>query len=293
MPKILYIGSFKKIWDEEGVARGLEANGCSVIRIEEQGFRYQDYAEIKEREKPDYVLFAKLKIPNQYREAIARSGFCYIPDLYWGLSRQYRILGDHMFKARAILSPDGGNDDKWEDAGIRHRLLRQGIADEYYYQSPQEKTKDIVFIGTINSQYPYRTKLIRFLRSTYGDRFHWYGKTNTDEKRGHDLNELIGQTKIVIGESVYSPHYWSNRIYETTGRGGFIIHPTIPGLDGEFEPYKEFMPYRHNDFDGLKDIIEYYLKHDEERDRIARAGFDRCKNYTLQKRCNQLLRYIG
>jgi len=133
---------------------------------------------------------------------------------------------------------------------------------------------------------------MEFLTSTYGDRFHWYGRTNTAEVRGEKLNDLYNSA-IVIGDSVYSPHYWSNRIYEVLGRGGFLIHPMIEGIEKEFKPFKHFIPYNHHDYKGLKEKIDYFLEHEEERDKIRMAGFAYCKkNHTLDNRCRQFLDYV-
>jgi len=98
---------------------------------------------------------------------------------------------------------------------------------------------------------------------------------------------------VVVGDSVYSPRYWSNRLYETIGRGGFLIFPKIPGIDGEFTPYKHFVPYDYFDFDGLKEKIDYYISHDKEREEIKMAGFEHCKNkHTYRHRCEYLIKRV-
>ncbi|MCL5667332.1 MAG: glycosyltransferase [Patescibacteria group bacterium] len=300
MPKILYIGSFQRLWDEEGIAQALEAAGCKVFRMEENSFKFSVAKDLLDLEKPDLVMWAKLKIDPRIRyfflqhlEQLNFTTACYLPDLYWGLTRQWKAQRkEPPFRCTYAFTPDGGHDQDWKESGIRHFTIRQGIAKDFCYLAKPEKkySFDVVFVGSMNGEYPYRQRLIEWLRKEYPGKFKWIGKGEEQEIRGHELNKLYASCKVVIGESVYSPFYWSNRIYETIGRGGFIIHPTVPGLDSEYEPYKHFVPYFHNDFDGLKEKINYFLTHETKRKKIALAGFEHTKtHHTLDYRIKQLL----
>ena len=69
--------------------------------------------------------------------------------------------------------------------------------------------------------------------------------------------------------------------------------PDIEGLDKEFIPYKHYIPYKKLDLLDLKDKIDYYLKHDEEREQIRREGFEFCKaNYTYKNRVEEIIKYV-
>ncbi len=303
MLKIFYIGSFGKLWDEEGIARAFEAKGCQVFRFEENNLKYVPMKEMLAQHRPDFVFWAKFKsdprmryyVLQAIREAKVKT-VCYMPDLYWGLSRQWKAeKRQPPFCANFVLSPDGGNDAKWKENKINHFTVRQGIPEEYcYMEKPDPKYAfDVVFVGQLNPGFPYRRALIEWLRSEYKERFRWIGKLNSDEMRGHELNKLYISSKVIVGDSVYSAFYWSNRIYETIGRGGFIVHPKIPGLEQEFEAYKHFVPYNYNDFKSLREVIGYFLAHDSEREKIAAAGFEHVKHHhTLNHRCEQILKII-
>lgn len=299
---IAYIGKFQKLWDEEGIARSLESLGVTVIRFDEENFVRPDIDTIIEL-KPDILLFAKLKINEADRVILMQEAkinkifaVCFMPDLFFGLYREIKIYGnDPMFSADLVCSPDGGNDKKFKNAGINHRLLRQGIWQDFcYIHHANVPQYDVVFVGSENGEFPYRQELTRFLSHTYRDRFKHIGAHDTNEIRGDALNPLYSSVPIVVGDSVYSSHYWSNRIYETIGRGGFMIHPEIPGLEKEFEYYKDFIPYKYGDFQRLKEKIDYFLHHKEKRDIIRLSGFKKVKeNYTLYHRAKELLSIIN
>ena len=296
--KIAYIGSFKYLYDEQGIALALEELGHSVERYAEDNFTFETIAKIL-ASKPDFLLFAKLKIDLRLRGKLLEhckkhkvKTVCWMPDLYFGLGRQFRVdTKDPIFLADFVCSPDGGNDEQWKAREINHHLLRQGIPlSETSTGASTTRPFDIVFVGSQNPEFKYRQELLRRLREKYQKRFQWYGRDYTHEVRGSDLNDLYASVKVVIGDSVYSPHYWSNRVYETLGRGGFLIHPRIPGLDKEFRYYDHLVPYDYGDFDGLFEKIDYYLEHDDERLAIQKSGHKIvAAKYTIIHRVKELL----
>lgn len=293
--KIAYIGSFKRLFDEEGIARSFEALGHQVIRFNEAGFHEGMIQQVLDT-KADILLFAKLKIEYALRDRLIDSfpgkTVCYVPDLYWGLSRQYLPKNrDTIFRADFVLTPDGGNDALWKESRVNHYCVRQGIYDKEIGYIKGKKIHDLTFVGAINPQFPYRKSLISFVSNNFN--LHWVGGRREDECRGKALSELIGASKVVLGDSVKSPRYWSNRIYETIGRGGMIIHPMTEGLDEEYEPYKHFIPYEYGDFNGLRAKIDYYIKHPEEAEKIALAGMEYTReHHTLLNRCEQILNIV-
>jgi hypothetical protein len=230
--RIAFIGQFDKLHDEEGKAKSFEKLGHAVFRFSEIAFRSETVSDVFDC-KPDMLIYAKLKIDFKLKKEIIEGckkrgikTVCWVPDLYWGLGREYRIFADVVFKSDFVCTPDGGNNNRWIDAGVNHHTIRQGIYDDDCFVGKKDgKLPEIVFVGCVNGEWPYRGSLIRFLTKTYGKRFHWYGVHDSDEVRNSELNTLYNSAKIVIGDSLYSPYYWSNRIYETIGRGGFIIHP--------------------------------------------------------------------
>jgi hypothetical protein len=302
----LYLGSFDNPYDTEVyIANTLEMLGHKVTRRTTPRVTKKELNELLSKSW-DAVLLSKgwFDFPisevhetfNKYRKKQKYIGWFF--DLIWGTIREKQLIySHHIFKADLVLTTDGGNVERWKEAGINHKVLRQGI---YYPEAIAGKARskyayDVVFVGTsIHREafgWKYREELITMLKNRYGSRFKQFG--HAGEIRNLELNDLYASAKVVVGDSVYSPLYWSNRIYETLGRGGFLIFPMIAGLEKEFIPYKHFIPYDYGNYNQLFEKIDYYISNAEDRNIIRKAGQDHCReNHSYTVRCKQLIKYI-
>lgn len=298
--KITYIGAFKNLWDEEGNARALESLGHKVTRYEERNFNPDEDLPKILSDKPDFIFMAKLKLPVG-REIVfkefKRAGIttvCWNFDLYWGLDREVDIKTDPIFRCDYVFTPDGGNDSRWKNAGVNHYCVRQGIHKGYCYKGKNipMMTHDVSFVGSENKHWKKRKDMCQQLMQSFD--FHWYGRINTLDIRGDKLNDLYTSTKVIVGDSVYSPYYWSNRIYETLGRGGFLLFHNVEGIENDYTPYKHFIPYEMNNWKDLTNKVTEYLKKSEDRKRLSEAALKHTlENHTLEHRCQEILKYIG
>lgn len=288
--RISYIGKFGRIYDEEYIARSFESLGHEVQRLSENYLTHQFMGLIDEF-KPDVVLFAKLFISEPAKllawlkeKDIKTASWNF--DLYWDYPREERIYTTYGFKADKVFTTDGGHEERWKKIGIDHQCVRQGIYKEECYLESLQHPDGIVFIGSPNGLFPERQEMMGELNRTYHN-FTWYGINSTHEIRSTELNKLYAKTKIVVGDSVYSPYYWSNRVVETLGRGGFLIHQEVPGLKEEY-PY--LVTYERGNLEDLKEKINYYMVHEGERQMLIRQNFEWVKeHYTMDKKCAELI----
>lgn len=301
--KIVYIGDFRKPYDTERyVAHAFKELGHEVQCYQEDRLNIDDPQEIVNEIKTmgaELVLFSKGSPrgnAKQLIESLKAAGIktaTWLFDLYFGLPNfRAERLKKRLppYNVEFIFSTDGGHQKEFEEIGVKHLLLRQGIHEPEAIMYDRPKTQDIVFVG--NDAYQTRANMLEMLHSHYGKRFKWRGKPG-DTIRNLPLNELYASTKIVVGDSQPSPRYWSNRIYETLGRGGFLLHPYVEGLEEEFEIGKHLVTYKYGDLDDLFAKIDYYLEHEEEREAIRKAGFEHVKaNYTYKHRCQKLLEML-
>lgn len=279
--------------DEEYIAQGFEKLGNTVVRIEDSSTP-GEVKDALERYKPDMLIYCKWQQPKELDLTISslkREGMrtvCWLFDLYFNYSRENQVHTKSFFKSDYVFTTDGGQQVRFKEAGVNHFCVRQGIRPEECFIQ-EGKPIGVAFIGSDNPLYPYRCKMLGEIMRTFNN-FTWYGRGDTDEKRGTDLNELFGNTKVIIGDSVYSPYYWSNRVVETLGRGGFLIHPEVEGIKEEY-PY--LVTYEKDNIQDLKNKIMYYLQHEDERKEIVQKNFEWVRdNYTVEKKCQELLDYV-
>jgi len=290
--KILYLGRFEPFWaTEEYVRQALVEEGHDVKKIHLDGRQKLRGImwHVKEFE-PDFVLFSKsgaklswfseLIVSLKKKEVLT---VAWIWDLYWG----YRSKKPAQFRCEKVFTTDGGHDQKWLDQDINHEVVRQGIHAPDRVIKPGDYKHDVCFVGSAES-YRGRTHLTRWLKATYGERYR-----HVKGVRGIELNNVLAKCKVIIGDSYPVKNYWSNRIYEVLGRGGFFMHPKTEGLDKEFKSGKHYISYDRLDRHDLKTAIDYWVDHDEEREEIRQFGFKHCgENFTYNHRIRELITAI-
>jgi hypothetical protein len=311
--KIVFIGKFDELYHEEGKARGLQKLGHDVYRFDELHTTMRDYVRITHI-APDVVIYTKLRFKDsvQFIKQLLKDGILtvsWFPDYCFDWNEGMLKYNKHMCamsNSDLILIPDGRNSLKWKSLGLKQYCVRQEIYDDMCYVGTPipDLNKDVLFIGTVNdAMYKHRVPLIQFLQQTYGNRFLHLGGNNSDTVRNADLNDVIASVKVVIGDSLYAPSYWSNRIYETIGRGGFILHNEIEDLEKEYSVGEHFDTYkvlakkigwgREVDYVDLKIKLDLYLNNDELRNNIAASGMNYTKqHYTMTNRCSEVVEII-
>lgn len=288
--KILYVGNFSPFHRTENyVAHALRQYGdvrLSALDVK-KNFILRLAIEAVQKEKPDVVLFSKAKarwIGHLIEHCRANKilTVAWLWDLYFGFRRER----PPQFRCDVVCSTDGGHEEKWRELGVNHHILRQGIHDPDYYMVEPRYECDVGFVG--NRDYcPARRRFVRWLKKQYGGRFVLH--TNT---RGQALNEALSRVKVIVGDSYPASNYWSNRIYEITGRGGFLLHPETVGLEAEFTDGLHYVAFDRKNFPALREKIDYYVGHDAEREKIRIAGWARCGKYTYHDRVEKLLEII-
>jgi hypothetical protein len=178
--------------------------------------------------------------------------------------------------------------DIWPLVAPRAEALRRG--DGFF----RERDIDLIYVG---QQYGPKVDRLTKLKNRFGSRFKVYGRwplagyggfarwlkgkpalwTRVRAISDEERTRLYYRTKIGFNMHLSQiPRETGNmRMYEVPAHGMLLLCDKA-GLNAHeqiFEPDKEAVFY-----DSIEDAIErieYYLQHDEERERIARAGFAR------------------
>lgn len=319
--KIAYVGNFsQRHCTEVHIALTLEDLGHEVVRLQEDRsntanglinrikmagpidlFLWTRTFDLMTPEMPEFLEIIKaLSIPTA----------SYHLDLYVGLKREDGLDTDAFWQTDYVFTPDGDptSAEVFKRKDINHYYMKPGVyKGECYISGQNTIINDVLFVGGGeatdagpqygHTEWPYRGELIKWLRDNYGDRFTKYGWPQ-DSVRNEELNVIYSNSKVTVGDSLClnfnHPYYWSDRVYETIGRGGFIIHPYIKGMKEEFKDGVHLRYYEYGNFKQLKYFIDYYLKHTEEREKIRQAGHKFVKEHaTYHNRLTQMLDIVG
>lgn len=236
-------------------------------------------------------------------------------DLWLGIKRQKDLETDPYWDIDYFFSVDKLMVDFLNSREDMPKAfyLPAGVFEDECYIGEYDKSvaHDIIFVGSraYHPEWSYREKLISWLEKTYGNKFALYGRDGLGVKRGDDLNRLYASSKIVVGDTLCQgfnyPYYLSDRVFETTGRGGFMIHPFIEGLQDLFNlsdylkdekghyrknEGREIVAYPFNDFEYLKYAIDYFLKNEAEREKVRQAGHIKTRlHHTYTSRLKYLI----
>jgi glycosyl transferase family 1 len=217
-------------------------------------------------------------------------------DRFWGLNildkREERI-GTHAFwKTDTVFTADGGNDEKFQARGVNHIWMPPAVVSrDCYFGTPSlQFNSPVAFAGAdgYHPEYPFRPRLVSRLKETYGTNFRLYQGI-----REAALNNLYATCRVLVGDSCFAgaDRYWSDRVPETIGRGGFLIYPATPGLS-----IPGLVTYEPQNIDDLIKKVNYFIDddHQQERIRLRNEAHEFVKaNHTYTNRMKTLLEVMN
>lgn len=301
--RVAYLGNFKHSFcTESHISKTLELLGHTVERLQEDEVRMLQVADIANQSDlflwtrtPDLVRFDGVELLKN----IHKPKVSYHLDLYCGI-RENQLDVDPFFKTDAVFQADGEPESCkiFAEKKINAYWFPPAVFEPECYIAPakDEFKSDIAFVGGTTSyhkEWPYRLELIEWLQKNYTKNFKIYPNEESGAVMDDRLNQLMSSAKILIADTLCMnfthKNYWSNRIPEETGRGGFVIAPKINGLEKFYKDKKHLVNYEYGNFVQLKDLIDYYLTHDKERYKIKLAGhLHTKKHHTFTQRIEQM-----
>ena len=200
-----------------------------------------------------------------------------------------------------VATTDPQSVPKYHSIGYKNVILSQWACNQYLYKPiPGEKTMDAAFIGMPHGD---RKKVIGYLRQNGVDvktrGYGWPEGRLTQEQ----MIETFSRAKINLNLANSSTKsrifFWrkgtqqiKGRNFEVPGCGGFLMTNYVAHLEDYFEIGKEVVC-----FEDKKDLLEkvrYYLNNDEEREKVAQAGYERTiNNHTYEKRFLEIFQKMG
>lgn len=333
--QIAYVGNFGAEHSTENhVARALEFNGHSVTRFQENsprwwvmvtrdqeafdtdfdlvlwtrtGWNYTAYGYANQ----DEALGAQWHFLQQMRrKGVPVAG--YHLDLFHGLNPEREAIVDEpFFAADLVITADGGSQEWFASKMVNHHWMPPGVSapecepgmfrDEFH--------STLAFVGSWQGHYhpesKHRFELVRWLQENFRRDCKFWPEEGRPAIRGADLRDLYASVDIVVGDSclVGTGHanYWSDRIPETLGRGGLLLHPEVAGLRPAFQEQSAVngcpgLPWTWEAFewDQLGSLIETTLGMSAEA-RHAAAAWTRqyvLRYHTYEVRMRQLVELL-
>lgn len=321
MTTIAYIGNFVPDHSTENELRwAFTAIGVKVVPIQEElvADRWDDV--VTAVGQADMVLYTMThgldeSVSNDLW-AVAREkavpSACFHLDLFYGLSSPKGHTGiprdqcpalHPMFRTDFAFTADGGHEDEFARDGVDHTWLPPAVSQ--FECKPgkfqQDLASDVAFVGSWDSYHPesnHRPELVSKLVEWYGDRCRFWPRRGMPALRGADLRDLYASVKVVVGDSCFPsvgdrphPRYISDRVPETLGRGGVLLHPHVEGAYPDLWPGLPSWPLW--DWDGLHNRIERLLADDNQRTWLSLLGRSlTLAHHTYTNRARRILEVV-
>ncbi len=141
----------------------------------------------------------------------------------------------------------------------------------------EKQIYDIGFIG--NDTYPHRRKLLEMLKQNFK-------VLCTTSEPGEKYSRLLNQCKLTFNCSMQNDV--NMRFFEAISCGRLLLTDYLPDQDNYATKFKHYLIYSSGN--TLLGRVRYYLKHEKERERIAKAGMIHIQqNHNYDIRLKQLL----
>jgi hypothetical protein len=286
---IAYIGNFEPRYSTENdVKEAFEHLGHKVIALQENNVSMEQVCE--QATKSDLLL-----VTGTWGDALPLSEFLDLThematlgkptatlhlDTFWSTKRGGRKWWrEPMFHTAYIFTADGDYGMEWELLGKNHLWLPPAVrhSASKFGKERESYECDVAFVGSNGEGYheevwTYRKELLEELRKMCKKNNWTFRNPGGDEpkiERGDDMNDFYASAKVTVGDSLClkkeDSRYWSDRVPEATGRGGFLIMPHIKHLKYEWS----MLPtYGWGNWKQIEEMIKYYLKNEEERHTI-------------------------
>jgi hypothetical protein len=319
--RVAYVGNFQPEHSTENhVLQALGNLGHHVLPLQENSAATWDQLRTDQLPEPvDVLLWTRTgwdwpamtgwswEQATQYQadalDAMAKAGVPTIGfhlDRWWGLDRELQVYDEPFFGCDLVATADGGHAEQWEAANVNHVWMPPGVLLAECQRAPRPRPDyartPIVWVGSWQRYHaewlPYRRELIQRLQRRYRRQLGLFPRRGQG-LRGAELTDLYAAAKVVVGDSCLAgdaTHYWSDRIPETLGRGGLLIHPEVHGLADHFTPGEHLLTYKLGDWDQLYEHIDWALAHPDEAAAIRTAGQAHVmQHHTYERRMDQLL----
>jgi len=290
----------------------------------------KELLETVQKEKPDLCFFflfrdeIKKQTIKKIKENTNSKTFNWFADDHFrfcNFSKYYAPLFNW------VSTTDSQAVKRYHKMGYKNVIKTQWACNHYLYKPFNlEKIYDVSFIGQPHSN---RKKVVNQIKKAGINIKCWgqgweNGRVSQDEmikifsqsKINLNLTKSSGNINLKALASIFfkrelnnslksiNPKYWFNnfqsilnkkreqikgRNFEIPGSGGFLLTSDADNLIDYYKNGQEIVIYKN--INDMIDKIKYYLSHNEEREVIAQAGYERTiKEHTYKQRFNNIFK---
>jgi len=228
--------------------------------------------------KADILLVIKGELldPTMIYSAPRYSVFWYQDDIFtkmdsrndmWNLAWAFNRVYSYDWNALDYCRQLGARSVKW---------LPCAADPETHAKLDREKEFDVSFVGQ-----PFRKRLELFEKLAKRYERHFFGVDYAN------YADIVARTKVNLNVGKGDTGI-QQRVFEILAMGGFLVTTNIPDNGKLFEDGTHLRYF--DDENHLCELIDYYLAHDEERERIAAQGQESVlANHTYRHRVKKIL----
>ena len=245
-------------------------------------------------EKPDYIFYIthQNEISPENLQDWREKGFRvvgFFPDDDWRFENYSKFKAKEFF---CSVTFSYGAINKYKANNLRVIQGHWGANPKYYFPIPSLNSYDVSFVGR---RYAVRENFIIPLRQA-GISVHGFGR---NWKSGYipfkDLVSIFSNSRINLNFNISMVDSKIKeikaRVVEVPMCGGFLLTSYAEGLEEYFRIGEEIIC-----FTSLQDLIskvKYYLENDEERKKIAAAGYKAAlERHTWQREFSYILKEL-
>lgn len=245
--------------------------------------------EIVKKENPDYIFLSTYlhQINTETLDRIAEIGvkvIAWFSDDHWRFDNYSKLIAKHVF---CSVTTDKYAVEKYKQEGLKVIKSQWASNPDYYKKIDSGILYDVSFVG---GKYKKRQKKLDYLKSK-DVCINVFGKGFNSFLKFDKMIEVFNASRINLNFSDSSTKGFDTqikgRVFEIPMCGGFLLTEYADGIEDYFEIGKEI-----EGFESLREAagkVEYYLKYEDKRMEIAKAGQDRSlKDHTWVKRFKKL-----
>jgi hypothetical protein len=206
------------------------------------------------------------------------------PKIFWSIDTHLNAFW-HKFYGRnfdLVLTTQKGWINRLQAGGLEKVKWLPWFGIKREWQNFSKRKYDLSFVGRLTAHRPARKWLVDFLQQEFGG----FIAQDVEFARMLDIYE---QTKLAPNEAIAGEVNF--RTFEAPSCGALVLNQDLGDeISSLFIPGKETLIFNH--VLELRELIEFYLKHQSQAENIALAGWKRIQNEHLAvHRAGTLLNY--